>query len=80
MEHLRVLKNSLTLYILGVTNINFLQQISIYTQEKRLWELIKWSIKKMCFDLLTSSLNLFYGKCMEVGLENLHVDIWGLKC
>ena len=34
----------------------------------------------MCFDLLKNSLNLFYGKCMEVSLENLHVDIWGLKC
>ena len=56
------LLNSLTLYILRVTNINFLLQILIYTQGKRLRELLKWSLKKTCFDLLTNSLNLFYGK------------------
>ena len=38
-----------------VTNINFLLTISIDCQEIRLWELIKWSSKRKCFDLLSNS-------------------------
>ena len=34
-----------------VTNTNFLLTISIYYQEIRLWELIKWSPKRKSFDL-----------------------------
>ena len=40
-----------------VTNTNFLLTFSIYNQEKRLWELIKWSPKGKYFDLLSNSLN-----------------------
>ena len=30
--------------------------------------------EKICFDLLTNSLNQFFKKCMEASLENLYVD------
>ena len=30
--------------------------------------------EKICFDLLTNSLNQFFKKCMEANLENLCVD------
>ena len=30
--------------------------------------------EKICFDLLTNSLNQFSKKCMETSLENLYVD------
>ena len=30
--------------------------------------------EKICFDLLTNSLNQFFKKCMEAGRENLYVD------
>ena len=38
-----------------MTNINFFLTISICCQEKWLWELIKWSLKGKCFDLLSNS-------------------------
>ena len=47
----------LTLWVSIVTNIDFLLTISICCQEKWLWELIKWSSKRKCFDLLLNSLN-----------------------
>ena len=46
---------SLTLQVPVVTNINFLLTISICCQEKWLWELIKWSLKRKCIDLLSNS-------------------------
>ena len=59
-----------------MTNINFLLTISICCQEKWLWEVIKWSVKKKCFDLLLNSLNNFFlRKCMKISMENLYVDI-----
>ena len=50
----------LTLWVPMVTNINFLLTMSIHCQEKRLWELIKWSPKWKCIDLLWNSLNSFF--------------------
>ena len=47
----------LTLQVPIVTNINFLLTISICCQEKWLWEIIKWSLNRKCFDLFTNSLN-----------------------
>ena len=35
-----------TFYVPRVTNIDFLPTISIHNQEKRFWELVKWSSKK----------------------------------
>ena len=58
-----------------VTNINFSLTISIHCQEKWLWELIKWSPKRTCFDLLFNSLNVSLSKCMSISVENLYVDI-----
>ena len=40
-----------------VTNINFLLTISIDCPEIKLWELISWSPKRKCLDLLSNSLN-----------------------
>ena len=42
-----------------VTNITFLLTISIHNHEKGLWEIIKLSPKRKCFDLLPNSFNLF---------------------
>ena len=39
-----------------VTKIKFLLTISIHCQEK-IWELIKWSLKRNCLDLSSNSLN-----------------------
>ena len=62
-----------------VSNINFLLTISIHCQEKWLRELIKWSPKRKCFDLLPNSLNLSLRKCMKISLENLYADIGALR-
>ena len=43
-----------------VTSINFVLTISIDCQEIRLWELIKSSPKRKCFDFLSNSLNKFF--------------------
>ena len=64
----------LTLYVPIVTNVNLLLTVSIHCQEMRLWELIKWSPKRKCLDLLSNFLNWFFRKCMETSLENLYVD------
>ena len=48
-----------TLEVPIVTNVNFLLMISIECQAIRLWELIKWSPKGKCLDLLSNSLDLF---------------------
>ena len=40
-----------TLYTLRVTNINVLPTVSIHNPEIWLWEIIKWSPKRKCFDL-----------------------------
>ena len=51
----------LTLEVPMVTKINFLVTISIDCQEIRLWELIEWSSKRKCFDLLSNSQHLLKG-------------------
>ena len=43
------LSDSVTLSVQRVTKINFLFTTSIYNEEKRLWELKKWSLKGKCF-------------------------------
>ena len=69
----------LTLSVPIVTNINFLLTISIRCQDKSLRELVKWSPNRNCYDLLFNSLNLSLGKCMNISMENLYVDIWACK-
>ena len=61
-----------------MTNINFLLTISIQCQEIRLWELIKWSPKRKCYDLLSNPLNLF---CKEMYRSVWRIWLWilGLK-
>ena len=53
---------------------HFLLTISIQCQEITLWELIKWSPKRKCFDLLSNSFNSFFKKKVEKtsSLENLY--------
>ena len=55
----------------------FSPTISICCPEKRLWELIEWSLKRKCFDLLSKSLNYCNSlrKCMKIIMENYYVDI-----
>ena len=71
----------LTLSVPIVTNIDFLPMISLHCQETRWWELIKWSPKRKCFDLLSNSLNSFLTTYIEISLENLYVDsgAWRVK-
>ena len=69
------LASDLTLSVPMVTNINFLPIISIHHQEKKLWELIKWSprINALIFYQILSTHSL--RKCIEISLENLYVVI-----
>ena len=62
-----------------MTNINFLLTISIQFQEIRLWELIKWSPERKCFNLLSNSLNSFFKEMYRDQFgEFVHVH-WSLK-
>ena len=45
------------------------------SSSKRLWEWLNWLPKGECFDLKPNSLNYYEKKCMEISLENLHVDL-----
>ena len=56
-----------------MTNINFLLKISIQCQEIRLWELIKWSPKRKCFDLFSNSRARNNGR----STDNVRTD-WGV--
>ena len=47
----------ISLWVPKVTNINFRLTISMHYQEKKVWELINWSTKEKCFDLLSNSSN-----------------------
>ena len=58
-----------------VTNINYLLMISIPYQEIRLWELMKWSLKRKCFDLLSNSLNYLFKEMYRDQFGELYVDI-----
>ena len=62
-----------------MTNINFLLTISIHCQEIRLWELIKWSPKRKCFDLLSNSLNLSFKEMYRDQFGEFVFGYWGLK-
>ena len=62
-----------------VTNINFLLTISIDCQEIRLWELIIWSPKRKCLDLLSNSLNLFFKEMYGDQFGEFARGYWGLK-
>ena len=62
-----ILEANLTLQVPSVTNINFHLTISIHNQRENA------SIFKQ---ILTTN---FSSKCMEISLENLYVDNWGLK-
>ena len=47
----------ISLWVPKVTNNNFRLTISMHYQEKKVWELINWSTKEKCFDLLSNSSN-----------------------
>ena len=63
------------LYVPTVTDSNLLLKFLVYSQVERWWKLRKWSLKKICFDLSTNSLEQFFKKCMEAVLEILYVDL-----
>ena len=69
----------LPLWVPIVTNINFLLPISIHCQEIRLWELIKWSPRRKCFDPLSNSLNLFFKEMYRDQFWEFVCGYWGLK-
>ena len=69
----------LTLQVPRMANINFLLTISIQCQEIRLWELIKWSPKRKCVDLLSNSLNLFFKEMYRDQFGEFVCGYWGLK-
>ena len=45
----------------------------------KLWELIKWSPKKKCLDLLSNSLNSFFKEMYGDQFGELLCGYWGLK-
>ena len=53
--------------------------ISVHCQETRLWELIKWSPKRKCFDLLSNSLNSFFKEICRDQFGEFVFRYWGLK-
>ena len=69
----------LTLWVPMVTNINFLLTISIHCQETWLWQLIKWSSKRKCLDLLWNSLNTFFKEVNRDQFGEFVCGYWGLK-
>ena len=69
----------LALFFPTMTNINFLPTISIQCQEIRLWELIKWSPKRKCFDLLLNSLKSFFREIYRDPFGEFVSEYWGLK-
>ena len=69
----------LTLSAPMVTKINFLLTISIPCQEIRLWELMKWSLKRKCFDLLSNSLNSLCKEIYRDQFGELVCGFWGFK-
>ena len=60
-----------------MTNINFLLTISIQCQEISLWEVIKWSPKRKCLDLLSNSLNAFF---KEMYRDQFGEFVCGYQC
>ena len=63
----------------NVSNVNFLLTISIQCQEIRLWELIKWSPKGKCLDLLSNSLNLFLKEMYRYQFGEFVRGYWGYE-
>ena len=62
-----------------MTKINFLLTLSIQNQEKRLWELVKWSPYEKCIDILSNSLNLFFMEMYRDQFGEFVCGCWGLK-
>ena len=62
-----------------MTKIIFLLTISIYCQEKWLWELIKWSLKRKCFDLLSKISQLILQGNVWRSVSRICKCILGLK-
>ena len=50
---------------LRVTKINILLTI-FHNEEERLWELVKWSARGKCFDLLSNSLSQFFMEIWKI--------------
>ena len=63
---------------LKVSNINFLLTMSIDCQEIWLWELINWSPKRKCLDLLSNSLNSFFKEMYRDQFGEFVCGYWGV--
>ena len=72
-------KDKFTLKAPMVTNINFLLTISIPCLEIRLWEVMKWSLKRRSFDLLSNSLNCLFKEMYRHQFGEFVHGYWGLK-
>ena len=57
----------------------FLLKISIDNQRERLWELIKWSPQRKCFDLSSNSLSSFFKEKYRDQCGEFVCGFWGLK-
>ena len=55
---------------------NDIQQLTI---EIRLWEFIKWSPKRKCFDLFSNSLNVFFKEMYRDQFGEFACGYWDLK-
>ena len=53
--------------------------IYIHNQEIRLWELIKWSQKRKCLDLLSNSLNTLFKEMYRDQFGEFVCGYWGLE-
>ena len=62
-----------------MTNSNFLITIPIHYHEMRLWESIKWSLKRKYFDLLSNSLNSLFKEMYRDQFGEFVFGYWGLK-
>ena len=72
-------QNALNPLVPMVTNINFLLTISIDCPEIRLCELLNWSPKRKCLDLLSNSLNPSMKEMYRDQFGEFVCGYWGLK-
>ena len=57
----------------------FSPNISKDCEEIMLWELINWSLKRKCFDLISNSLNTFFKEMYRDQFGEFICGYWGLK-
>ena len=53
--------------------------VELWTKQPKLWELIKWPLKRKCLDLLLNYLNLFLKETHRDQFGEFVCGYWGLK-